>query len=56
MSKKPFRVKVEKGPIKGKKFEVKTEAIVLGSDESADVVLPARGVSPHHAQIVFQGG
>ena len=56
MSRRSLRVKVEKGPSQGKKYKVKTEAIVMGSDESADVVLPVEGVSPQHAQIVFQGG
>ena len=56
MSKNSFRIKIEKGPSKGKKFQIKPEAIVFGSDEGADVVLQARGVSPYHAQIVFQGG
>jgi len=52
----PFQVKVDRGPSKGSKFGVKTEAIVLGSDDSADIVLPGPGVEPRHAQIVFQGG
>lgn len=56
MSKNALRVRVEKGPTQGKKHKVKTEAIIMGSDESVDVVLPVEGVSPRHAQIVFQGG
>ena len=56
MSNVQFRVRVEKGPHKGKKHKVRTEALVLGSSEEADIVLPARGVDPRHAQVVFQGG
>lgn len=56
MGDNPLEMKVERGASKGLKFEVKSEAIVLGSDESADIVLPGPGVEPRHAQIVFQGG
>ena len=56
MSDVPFNVKVDSGPSKGSKFDVKTEALVLGSDDSADIVLPGPGVEPRHAQIVFNGG
>ncbi len=51
-----FDIKVTQGPSRGKKFAVKTEAMVFGSDKSADIVLEAPGVEPRHAQIVFQGG
>ncbi len=52
----PFEVKVKQGPRKGKKFEVKTEALVFGSGKEADIILEAPGVEARHAQIVFQGG
>lgn len=56
MSKDSLRIRVEKGPSHGKKVKIRTDAIVMGSDENVDVVLPVEGVSPRHAQIVFKGG
>jgi pSer/pThr/pTyr-binding forkhead associated (FHA) protein len=51
-----YFVRVKDGPRKGKKFQVKREALVFGSSEQADIILEAPGVDPRHAQIVFQGG
>jgi two-component system, NtrC family, response regulator AtoC len=53
---KPLRVKVEKGPSQGSKVKIGADVLVMGSDEQVDIYLPARGVSPRHAQIVFDGG
>jgi pSer/pThr/pTyr-binding forkhead associated (FHA) protein len=51
-----YFVKVKKGPGKGKKYQVRTDALVIGSSSDADIILQAPGVDPRHAQIVFQGG
>lgn len=56
MANQSFRVKVDQGPSAGKKYTIKRQALVMGSSEEADVVFPVEGVSPLHAQIVFQGG
>ena len=56
MAKSPYSVKVEQGAAKGKKYNLKKDALVLGSDESADIVLQGRGVAPQHAQLVFEAG
>lgn len=48
--------KVDKGPSKGKSFEVKTTAMVIGAGADCDVIVEGPGVEPRHAQIVFHGG
>ncbi len=51
-----YQMKVKNGPEAGRKFEVRTDMLVLGSDPGADVVLEGPGVEPRHAQLVFEGG
>ena len=51
-----YQMKIKQGPEKGKTIDIKTEALVLGSGEQADVVIPGPGVEPRHARIVFRGG
>lgn len=56
MSENNYSVKVSNGSEKGAQFDVKQEALVLGSGEQADIRLTGKGVEARHAQIVFQGG
>jgi pSer/pThr/pTyr-binding forkhead associated (FHA) protein len=51
-----YFVKVKKGPGKGKRYQVRTDAIVIGSAPDVDIIIQASGVDPRHAQLVFQGG
>lgn len=51
-----YSLKVKGGPSKGKSFDIKTTALVLGTGPGADIVVEGPGVEPRHAQIVFQGG
>jgi pSer/pThr/pTyr-binding forkhead associated (FHA) protein len=56
MADKPLRVKVDKGPNKGKKYKVKDDELVLGSSSEANVVIEAPGVDPLHARLTLDGG
>jgi pSer/pThr/pTyr-binding forkhead associated (FHA) protein len=56
MADKPLRVKVDKGPNKGKKYKVRDDELVLGSSSEADVVIEAPGVDPLHARLTLDGG
>lgn len=51
-----FRVKVNQGPARGKRYRIKDDSLVFGSGPEADIRLEAPGVAPRHAQIVFRGG
>lgn len=56
MTDSPYRLKVKEGRSKDPSIQVKTDALVLGSGDEADVVLQGPGVEPRHARVVFQGG
>jgi pSer/pThr/pTyr-binding forkhead associated (FHA) protein len=56
MADKPLRVKVDKGPNKGKKYKVRDDELVLGSSSEANVVIEAPGVDPLHARLTLDGG
>lgn len=56
MSSDSFSFKVDQGPSKGRSFKVDTQALLIGSGQSADIVIEGPGVEPLHAQIVFDGG
>ena len=44
------------GPCAGQMVELQGEELILGSGADADLVVPDEGISPHHAQLVLQGG
>ena len=51
-----LHLKVKEGPKSGHKTRIGKNALVLGSAETADIVLEARGVDPEHARVIFDGG
>lgn len=42
-----------KGPLKGKRYSVNESGLMVGRDESCDVVIPDAGVSRQHARVLL---
>jgi two-component system response regulator GlrR len=52
----PQRLRVLEGPDAGVVYDAKSERIVIGSDEKADVILKDRTVSGFHCEIALEEG
>lgn len=52
MDRVPFLV-ATKGPLQGRQYPVSTEGLMVGRDETCDVVIPDAGVSRQHARVLL---
>ncbi len=44
------------GPLKGKRFRVTEDGLLLGREDSCDVVIPDQSVSREHARLLLHNG
>ena len=50
-----FRIRIEQGPLTGREFELTQPEVIIGRDESVDLVFSSASVSRQHARLIRQG-